>query len=138
MIENHVCSLEFSKKLKKLSVKQFSIFSWIYDYKNEIWEVWQDGIENFKETDENYEPAENINSAFTSTELLELLPKDIMINNTEYFINLLIGLDDFTIYYDAVNDNINFIFSNKNLCNALAEMLICLMENKVIEFKDKQ
>lgn len=63
-LENQVCSLELAKKLKELGVKQKSLFCWVY----------QDDIERYELV---YMPGHHWVSAFTASELGDMLPKDI-------------------------------------------------------------
>jgi len=79
-LENQVCSLELSKRLKELGIKQESLFYWIEDY-----ELYSDEpqllyapTEQFSngngELDWPRNNPENCHSAFTVAELGELLP----------------------------------------------------------------
>lgn len=71
-IEDQVCSLELSNRLKELGVEQHSIFFW-YQY---AWDGW---IVNIKgQLPFNADPKEeNMCSAFTASELIEMLPAEI-------------------------------------------------------------
>src|ERR1700682_4915118 len=77
-IEDLVCSLELSKKLLILGVNQKSLFFWISGSCPEKW--WIHANEKFSKP---YHP-ENI-SAFTASELMELLPACIDIKKDEPF-----------------------------------------------------
>ena len=68
-LEDQVCSLELAKKLKELSVKQKSYFSWVND-KDYSWQVWNPTFASEYETDSTTEWL----AAFTVSELGEMLP----------------------------------------------------------------
>ena len=130
--ENQVCSLELSKKLKKLGVPQESVF------------YWRDGkIE--------YEPFIDsslckVYSAFTVAELGEMLPISFIKKGEKYAyaINIIIdrnpsGAREFRINYFNMSEDEkeakvlpnNFIYS-ENEANARAKMLCYLLENKLM------
>lgn len=117
-LEDQVTSIELSKKLKELGIKQESLFYYI-DSKIYI------------NHQTHWPDPENIKthiSAFTASELLEILPDSITIyKSTDGEFLWFVELDD-------INENKNII-DNINLSNALANMLIYLIENKLMEIK---
>jgi len=130
--------LEYAKKLKELGVKQDSIFYW-WDWKNKKRQL----PDSVRETNgiklEQGTPAFPSSwiyySAFTSAELLEWLPKNFdkkylgiapSLNNDAYGIS-------YGIYYMSSSQNIEIMKEDKKLPNALAKMLIYLIENKLTE-----
>lgn len=118
-ISKQCVSLELAKRLKKLNVPQNSIFWW-----NE-----GDGIEDRIE----YIPemkdfsTKELVSAFTSSELGEMLPWDIVIArniNKEWLI---------TFQADRLPENKSITFISENLTDAVAKMLIHLIEQEIIK-----
>jgi hypothetical protein len=121
---SQVTSLELSKLLKELGVSQKSLFYWIKEEEPYIWY----NCQNF-----NY-PMNTVKwfySAFTASELLEMLPDyidmagnlkikkhDVRGEGITYFVEYGYG------YYEH---------QDKNLSNALAKTLIHLIEQKIIE-----
>lgn len=127
MIEKNVCSLKFSNMLKELKIKQESIFYWVYDEKNDINEVCMVDY-----------PEENYISAFIATELLELIIEEIK-QHTEK------QLGDIQIYYPRHEINVlkrfyvdydDFRYRDHNLCDALAKMLLYLIEYRMAHQHD--
>jgi hypothetical protein len=116
-LENQVCNLELSKELKKLGIKQESLFYWDMKClcpKNDI-------------------TGKIIYSAFTASELLELLPGylgcwlDVMkVKNFN---------DKSWKYYIRYFDSNIIMYPTENVCEALAKMLIYLIKNKILEIK---
>jgi hypothetical protein len=79
-LENQVCSLKLSIKLKELGVKQESIFVWeyhndkCYSVKYRPNSIVPDKFNNFK-----------IYSAFMIAELGKMIPSKIIVNNITYY-----------------------------------------------------
>jgi len=128
-LENQFVNLELSKKLKELGVKQESLFYWYYCDENKPFIEYEELLyENIYRT--GPDPIK-ICSAFTASELLEMLPFG------EFGYNfLLIQKDDEYDISHAIEDayienNIHFL--DKNLQNALAKMIIHLIEKQLIE-----
>lgn len=126
-LEQQVTSLEMSKKLKSLNVKQDSIF---YHYYEEKIIGGNDLSGDEIRTDLIAIHNEDLISAFTAAELLEMLPcylddagslkiekHDVTGEGITYFIEYGYG------YYDQ---------QDKKLSNALAKILIHLIENSLI------
>lgn len=160
-IEDIVCSLELSIKLKELDVKQESLFYW---YKNP-YQGWI--VINHNELNEIFSPGCSvITSAFTSDELLKILPNFIRTNEyDEYRFSLtrymLCPSDDLrcfeshfiinylsTTYEVKLNGKEGYEFPtladkymknihHKKLSDALAKVLIYLIENKLYEINNE-
>ena len=150
-LENQVVSLELAKKLKKLGVKQSSIFYWLPHYNstadtffdiNYEGQGWLLGGKIKKEIVLKEDKHNNTFSAFTSVELGKMLPTrnknfeyDLRIDR--FFINL---LTQFCInYYDSYNNKYliktDFTYDgiiDETQVNAMAKMLCYLIENKLI------
>ncbi len=124
-LSDQVCSLDLAKRLKELGVKQESLFSWVA-YENppfgickesdvpiDYWDVY------YNRTNDKCPPDYYI-SAFTCSELGEMLSGNINI-----------------FKHDSgrwrVLDNDNDMFSDEKLSNAMAKMLIYLLENGLME-----
>ena len=114
-IEDQVTSLELSKKLKELGVKQESYFKWEE----------RDGgyleLYHSKETS----CAHKYYSSFTTSELLELLPKEWI--RIEFH-----GKKYYCFYYFMEEEKLEL---EDILPNSLAKMLIYLIENNLLEIK---
>ncbi len=136
-LESQVCSLDLAKRLKELGVKQESIFR--YD-------VWQERATLRYFTEEPIISGEIPYAAFTSTELGEMLPDciraDKLFNNGNttlmdlngHFIKSSKKDDEYKIYIDGLTKIT--IFFSKNEANARANMLIHLIENKLITIEE--
>lgn len=129
-INDIVTNLEISKKLYDLGVFQNSLFGWYKPDNKEKWVVCDHTTEY---------------AAFMAHELLEIFPKEIKIyhesvipyhscelrisapnlKNNKFVIN--IGYDTYEGFYTELD------MEDINLCNALAKMLINLIENGVVE-----
>lgn len=133
MIEKHVTSLDISKRLKELGVEKKSLFYWIQEGENFELGQFTFGIPTGK----------IVYPAYLSTELLEWLPKILSDQNKEYNLSILYN-NDYNIYdicYTSIHYDIEYLFHNnassitevdKLLQNALAKMLIYLVENGLI------
>lgn len=123
-IENQVVSIELAKKLKELGVKQDSYFDWgDWGHKNPIeYQIFHGSIRPG-------EPITRIASAFTVAELLDIAPASTSIlkrTDIETKTKPRYYVETFEHYrYDEDCD--------ENPANALAKMLIYLLENNLIE-----
>ncbi len=111
-LEDQVCSLEFSKRLKELGVKQDSLF---YFFKDRIYYRGDLAV-----------PDNKIISAFTVAELGEMLPKNMPS----------LGSNDESGWYMHVFKPIEKwikMYPCKTEANARAKMLIYLLENNLIK-----
>jgi hypothetical protein len=106
-IEPQVTSLELSKRLRELGVKQESLFYW-GDKPSDI---------------ECY-------SAFTASELLDLLPS--FINDWMLKIESNNGVYEIK-YSDFSGEKQLWVSHHTNFVNSVATMIIYLIENKLIE-----
>jgi hypothetical protein len=127
-----VCDLKYAKQLKKLGVKQDSLFYYLkmQGYSKDLYPNGYTIISRDRNTDDLDYPA------FTATELLEMLPDEIVNNKLFYSRNIRPyknsqHLIDYN-WFDQVCINIKSQI-DKKLPNALAKMLIHLIKNKVIE-----
>ncbi len=134
-IEKQTVNLELSKKLKELGVKQESLFIYINPTSSgyETRFIAHSFLENdFFIKNECY-------SAFTASELLEILPNEI----TERFdYGLRIEKYEYSFLVDYITEILDGNFEcpisfhpcrESNLCNALAELLIHLIERGTIK-----
>lgn len=130
-LEQQVTSLDLSKRLKELGVKQESLFFWVSKMRHEnngegfkrTEDVWV--IERFGEVN----PSGNGHkwaSAFTVAELGEVLPQGI----TTYCTNITgkWGWKSFYIVTTAISLDEKF----DTEADARAKMLICLLENDLV------
>lgn len=120
-MESHVTSLELSKRLKELGVKQNSIFSWYFYYV----ETDQEPQTGFTV---EYTPTEKLRegtdcSAFLASELGEILPDWVYsVFNEER--------------WDCMGGGFEFHFTADTECDARAKMLIYLLEQGIINVED--
>lgn len=148
-IEDQVCSPELARKLKNIGVKQDSQCAWYFDVM---------GRPNLIKANLIDTEAENRCAAFSAAELGEFLPNIVTTKHDEPFNNYRLIIQRFiTIQFDGRINNyvINYecdSFSeeqmpgkklikniyNKNLANAMAEMLIKLYENKELKVKHER
>lgn len=115
-LENQVVSLELAKKLKKLGVKQESVWVWAIggDKCEDKWTL-------LLRDDDSWSATEVI-SAFTCAELGEMLPEDILCFKHQ---------DGKGFFIRHRTKEIYFVEDNE--ANARAKMLIYLIKNKLIE-----
>lgn len=152
-LENQVCSLELGKKLLLLGIKQDSYFYWFKGY-----DSWLLHYVNYNhwETDKKIflEHAGEAYSAFIADELGLLLPNSVTKNENEPFNNFRIminkfisiennlPINNFTINYECdstelsgqdawLRRKLTVNIYDPNLANAMARMLIYLIENNL-------
>lgn len=138
-IENQVTSLEISRRLKDLGVKQDSLWFWCH-YEDDGWEL----------SSPQYEKPYNLNgdnncSAFTVAELGEMLPDNIEVGGSLIWLfhrkDHLMNEEKTPVYctWYSTNKNINRTYgfgSGGNEADARAKMLIYLLENNLLKPKD--
>lgn len=133
-LEQQVVSLDLAKKLKELGVKQEGHFRWHDEGKHGA-VVWEDdgmavplGVKTF--------------SAFTVAELGEMLPKRIELEDCGVRLSIeavrpFVEFEYLVKYYGEHDRNQmlseKYDKVDKNMANALAKMLIYLLEHKIIE-----
>lgn len=127
-IEDQVCSLELSKRLKELGVRQESLFYWWDgdDINDEGHSVSRIEIENNDSAPSNFV----VYSAFTVAELGEMLPKEIWHPNKHkpMVCRPANRLCHWVVYYDK-----DTWTEENSEANARARMLIHLIENGLME-----
>ncbi len=134
-LENQLTSLELSKRLDELGVKQDSLFYWIRNFHtNDDWKIGDNtDINNNKDAvSRRLEPLYKVGaSAYTVAELGEMLPDGLHIMiRTDYMINK---------WYCEAEHIPSGVFRErlhletaKNEAEARAKMLVYLIENKLI------
>lgn len=130
-LENQVTSLEISKRLKNLNVKQKSLFYW------EEAVTKSEGMEYagviFGENKAN-QYSTGVYSAFTVAELGEILSRRYernAISAESSEVPICLG-DEWVWYRDG-----EYILSDSNEANARGKMLIYLLENNLLKDGDK-
>ena len=123
-LENQVTSLEISKKLKELGVKQESLFYWV-EYEKDAYDLWHKIAKEvyFTHTRTIHSlPLHNLYSAYTVAELGELLPYEwkLTFKSSE------------NSWWVSPRQDIPHCWA-KTEANARAKMLIYLIENKLIK-----
>ena len=122
---NYLASPEFCRKLKELGVPQNTLYYYcgkrIMDYS----EIVHDKITDFM-------------SAFSTDELLAMMPSYIKIGRYEADLILQKDVDKYWVGYINTHEEIvtDTHSSNDVPANALAKCLIHLLENKIIDVKD--
>ena len=133
--ERSVCLLELSKRIKELGVKQESLWWWDLRRKKEDCDV---GDKPKDEWILSYEECyqgdrDDLISAFTTSELGEMLPMMVTIDN--YNCHLEIHKhsppNTWNVVYYHPHKYTNF--EADTLVNAMAKMLIYLLENKLVK-----
>jgi hypothetical protein len=135
-IESQVCNLDLSIKLKSLNVKQESLFYHHWQKKNRDYEYIDHTIEDYKlEDSDDGKWMFKCYSAFTASELLELLPVEISRDLIKYtYLVILKKNHEYEIRYDSCRlDDTQCIEFGDTLTNSLAKMLIYLIENKILD-----
>lgn len=132
-LENKVTNLEYAKRLDELGVKQDSIFYWCdevlsYDGNAQVVDIKNEMI--YGNPEEAYWKFEEIYSAFTASELLKLLGGGIQLET-----NNIIRYPDTKKYMVLLSGSVHYKTDN-NACNALAKMLIHLIELGLIKVED--
>lgn len=152
-LEDQVCSLELAKKLKEIGVKQKSIFVWEY-YDDKCYGVKFIPYAVIPDTNNKFQ----LFSAFTVADLGKMLPhyvdiktnepfngyrisieKFIYIEGIDYFpvdaykVNYYCGTSEITDKEDFFRTGLPIRIWDINLANALAKMLIYLLENKLMK-----
>ena len=159
-IESQVCSLELAQKLLTLGVKQNSLFHWM-DCRNGRIDFFPEPQGFIRpEYAVGYLPSHLVKSvdhwsAFTVAELGEILPNHVISSDPEPFNGFKISIKKFisvennnktnnwlinyycdtaevydphTLFFKKLSQNIY----DPSLANAMAEMLIYLIENKLL------
>ena len=146
-LENKVTNLELSKKLRELGIEQKSLFYWEY-YSSGVYVInYYTEIEHIKSVPEHFEV--QFYSAFTSDELMDLLPCYVDTNkiepynyfglqvhkrsatNIQYIVKYICDTQGTDRYGNMSDISLNKNIYDENLANALAKMLICLHEEKL-------
>lgn len=150
LIEDQVCSLELSKKLYELGVKQESNFYYSFTIAGKRY------LLDYLENNEKFSSF----SAFTAAELLEILPNYVTTKYNEPFNNFRIVItkfisvennspvNNFSIMYECdstaatgaeawLRRSLTKAIYSPNLANALAEMLIYLVESGLMTMENK-
>lgn len=136
-IEQQVCTLEQAKRLKELGVKQESNF---YYNNGAVWYLydvtdWGMQTQFYEEclNDERLPERDDIISAFTVVELLELLPPRTSITkgNTHYHCRYWWGKYLDGVLREGVKENSWHGTKSIHAAESLAAMLIYLIENNL-------
>lgn len=138
-IENQVCNLELSRRLKEIVIKQYSLFYWadssivigidinLLLYNNKTRTL--SGINNHWPDNDHSE----VSSAFTASELGELLPSVRILNQPSLNKKFNIPYWEICSYLDNIE---HIKTGDNNLANSMAKMLIYLLENGLMELKN--
>src|SRR5260221_4495003 len=97
-IEKQVCSLELAKRLKELKVKQKSLFYWIREDDPYIW---------YNNNNHPMYCEKFYYSAFTPSELSELLPNRVSITDREPFDSYTLVIRKFYYVPDIQKEPVN-------------------------------
>lgn len=125
-------SLEMSKRLKEAGVDKEPTFAWCRMHEGWAWDLIYKGV-GF--TLEEWERLEKI-PAYTIAELLELLPAQIINKKQIYFLTIKFASTLCVCsYHRSLCDEADYkgrCWSDKNLCDALGEMVLYLKKEKII------
>lgn len=140
-LEDQVCDLKYAKQLKKLIVKQESWFYYVWETQSRIPKEKTINIET-KQQFENEKDEHDyrylriyskklICSAFTATELMEILPVYIKSEYTERYHNI----SKLNINKSNNKYCVSYLYTeiyDKKMVNALAKMLIRIIKKGLI------
>lgn len=128
-LEQQVTSLKLSKRLKELGVEQESLFSWVKPKEAKNWVCWYYRELCSKEV-KNWDDV----SAFTVAELGEMFNFHLSLQKGEKHWYVRFWWGDYPdLLKNMGGDRTNWYETgDKNPANALAQMLIYLLENKLI------
>jgi len=130
-LEKQVCSLEISKELKELGVKQESLWYWWYGQMSKNWRIHK-GLD--------FNPQENgkdrfgvdIYSAFTCSELGELLPIRIGFSADK---SKELGYESMFLSYEFIGkDNSNYKEVHMDRCNVFYKPFSVYKKNSLKSF----
>lgn len=133
-LEQQVTSLEISKKLKELGVKQESYFWWELQHENVLSTGSVLRVPS-KIVDVHYyngtSPKTDFVSAFTVAELGEMLPEEIEIKEQSYWLETGKAIGNQWVIGYRKNGTRDMYYSNSDdtEANARGKMLIYLLEN---------
>lgn len=133
MIEPHIIDLGYAKKLDELGVKKESIFSW-YQRLNVLGEDPYVGITRKAQ----HNPKEIMEiSAYTASELMEILPSVVDAEGHDVFLCAKKDIINYYVAYCTSDGDLDIFsdFKDESISNALAKMLIFMVENKLVEVK---
>lgn len=119
-LEDQVCSLELSKKLKYLGVKQESLWYWKGGF-----------LRSDESIGEQYKDRDDCYSAFTVAELGEMLPKTIEKDFGLHFLEIQRDYENKWRFQYGINTHFTSL-ENDTEANARAKMLVYLLENKLL------
>lgn len=136
-IEKQVTNLETSKKLKELGVEQESIFFWIQTYDSTLAPILNHSIARTPDVRGDLylvdkSPNERNYSAFTASELAEMLPEIIKLNDVINWVEITKYGKEYQARYRTFKTPSKIYSREKSLVEALAACLIYLKENKLI------
>lgn len=132
-LEQQVVSLELAKKLKELGVPQLSLFYWQQTYSEMKGGQVASGFE-ITQTKKESKKGMRCFSAFTVTELAERMNVEITdANESESFtLKISSAIDFWCATFGDESSDVTPQFEDTSLADALAKMLIYLLENKLI------
>ena len=132
LFSSHACSLELSKRLKELGVKQESLFYWISNlFMNKYFLSMEGGFSKEYHKDDFV-------SAFTASELGKMLPFEVVKNNEVAHLQMIKTIDGkWAMAYIIRIDLPPLVWikeeNEENEANVRAKMVILLLENNLIE-----
>jgi len=108
-LDKHVCSLKWAQRLNEIGVRQDTYFQWVYDQKNDVWEVcWSDF---FEEQDIHC-------AAFTAQDFVDLFPDLFRLARSN---------NQWKFYCEYADMHLQ---DDENLANVFARILIYITKNK--------
>lgn len=134
ILKQQVTSLELSKRLKELGVKQESLFYWKRYYHPDK-SMFVDFLDQKIDDGWTKTKGEFVVSAFTTAELGEMLPWELKQGAYRYELEIAKNGKGFECYYfdhDFDNTLGLKIYEEPNEANARAKMLTYLLENRLI------
>ena len=144
-LENQVVSLEIAKHLKQLCIKQKSLFYWS-SFRNESspkeqWSNVYDVIIDQEDKNEyrgiTYLKDKKFYSAFTASELGELLPQTLIYDDCELILGTTKIIGGWCALYYEEKNYVPIDCKDSTLANAMGKMLIDLLEKNLITLRLK-
>ncbi len=108
-LEKQVCTLKWAQRLKEIGVRQDTFFHWVYDKKNERWDVaWAD----------EWDEEDVYCAAFTAQDFVDLFPKLFKFARND---------KEWKFYCEYADMHLN---DENNLADVFARILVSITKNK--------
>jgi hypothetical protein len=111
-LEKQVCSLKWAKRLREIGIRQDTYYQWIYDYKNDSWDICAS----------DYYDEDTVHvAAFTAQDFIDLFPHLFTFKRRE---------DQWIFSCDKIDMQVH---DEENLADVFARILITITKNKNVQ-----